>query len=169
MESGHENPKLAEIDIALSKLESCIESLAHESGYEITRSHDGSFNIPRRWISRTTELGGRQIRHQAEILIGVPINVRLERGFYPEIPLDITAGATLKHLEPFSDLLLYKTMAEGLPYSEANDQLPELFRRIRSLHERWDADFVAEHGETIEEFIARSKEQDEDMDSNSSA
>ncbi|MCB1095370.1 MAG: hypothetical protein KDN22_07290 [Verrucomicrobiae bacterium] len=165
MESGHENPKLAEIDIALSKLESCIESLAHESGYEITRSHDSSFNIPRRWIRRTTELDGRQVRHQAEILIGVPIDVRLERGFYPEIPLEITAGATLAHLEPFSELLIYKTVAEALPYSEANEQLPELFRKIRSLHEQWDADFITEHGETIDKFIARSKEEDDD-DSN---
>ena len=62
-----------------------------------------------------------------------------------------------------------KTVVEALPYTEASSQLPELFREIRSLHERWDADFIIKHGETPEEWMARLMEEDDCKDSGSSA
>lgn len=162
MESWHEDPKIAEIGIALSKLEGSIKGMADEWGYEITRSADGAFHIPRRWITHATDGDGWLIRHQAEILIGVPITVRLERGFYPEIPLEITAGATLKHLEPHSELLLYRTIEDGLLYRDAAARLPKLFTEIKALHDDWDFDYITEHGETIEEFCVRCKAEEED-------
>lgn len=162
MESRHENPKLAEIDRALSELEGSIRDKANEWGYEIRRSADGAFNSPRRWITRTTEGDGWSIRHQAEILISVPITVRLERGFYPEIPLEITASATLKHKDPPSERILFRTIEDGLPYTDAGTRLPRLLTEINSLHGVWDFDYLSEHGDTPEELVARWKAKDDE-------
>ena len=83
------NPKLATIDDALTECEPCLDGFAHTHGFALTRSHDGSFNVPRRWLHR--EAAG--IRHEIGLIIALPMPERLERGFYPDIPCTLYIAA----------------------------------------------------------------------------
>src|SRR5688500_1792320 len=83
------NPKLAAIDDALTEFEPCLAEFAHCHGFTLTRSHDGSFNVPRRWLHR--ESAG--IRHEIALIIALPMPERLKRGFYPDIPCTLYVTA----------------------------------------------------------------------------
>ncbi|MEM7011668.1 MAG: hypothetical protein AAF585_09310 [Verrucomicrobiota bacterium] len=149
MESGYQNPKLAEIDIALSQLESCIADDAAEAGFEIIRSFDGAFDIPHRRLWRFTMTQDFEILHSADIRIAVPIDVRLERGFYPEIPIEISAGAILKKFNPVHEQFCERVLIEAVPYSEVGKRLSTLFSEITSLHQLWDYGYILKHGQSI--------------------
>src|ERR1039457_3311435 len=90
--SPFSNQKLAEIDDALAKLEPCLVEFGQAHGFELTRSHEGSYNVPRRWLHRDSTACA-VIRHEIGLIIAAPMLERLERGFFPEIPCTMYIAA----------------------------------------------------------------------------
>jgi len=87
--SPHTNPKLAAIDDALTELHPILEEFGQAHGFTLHCSHEGSYNVPRRWMRRDAA----PILHEIGLIIASEMPERLERGFYPEMPctLYITA------------------------------------------------------------------------------
>lgn len=95
--SSLDDLKLATIDDALTECEPCLEEFAYAHGFALTRSHNESFNIPRRWLRRETD----GIHHEVGLIIALHMPERLARGFYPDIPCILYIAAfdrtTQKH------------------------------------------------------------------------
>jgi hypothetical protein len=132
------NPKLAAIDDALTEFEPCFANFAHSHGFTLTRSHDGSFNVPRRWLHR--ESAG--IRQEIGLIIASPMPERLERGFYPDLPCTIYVAvfdrAARKHY--------HTTVCEARPFSSLRDSLGHHLADALAKLDTCTSDFISQYG-----------------------
>jgi len=87
--SPHTNPKLAAIDDALTELHPILEEFGQAHGFILHRSHEGSYNVPRRWLRREAA----PVIHEIGLIIASEMLERLERGFYPEMPCTLYLAA----------------------------------------------------------------------------
>lgn len=131
------NPQIAAIDDGLMELEPCLEEFGRSHDFTLTRSHEGSFNIPRRWLHR--ECAG--IRHEIGLVIASPMPERLERGFYFEIPCTLYVAA----FDRSSQRHYHTTISESQPFSVLKSALSSHL-----------ADALAKLDACTPEFIARN-------------
>ena len=87
--SSFTDPHIAAIDNAMTGLEPCMQEFCRSHEFAMTRSHEGSFNVPRRWLQR--ESAG--IRQEIGLVIAFPMQERLARGFYSAIPCKLYIAA----------------------------------------------------------------------------
>ena len=129
------NPKLAEIDIALTALEPTLSEFGRAHGFNLVRSHEGSFNIPRRWLHR--HLGG--IFHEIGLIISIPMPERLERGFFPTIPCSLyITGVDRKTGRHYHHFIL-----DGYPFERLTDSLPTHLGDALEKLDRCTIDFLS--------------------------
>ena len=88
--SLHANPAIAAIGDAFERLEPCLGDFARRHGFVLHRSHDGSINVPRRWLRREFE----GICQEIGLVVALEMPLRLERGFYPDLPCSIYVAAS---------------------------------------------------------------------------
>jgi hypothetical protein len=135
--SSFTNPKIAAIDDALTELEPIMTGFGRSHAFTLTRSHEGSFNVPRRWLHR--ESAG--IRHEIGLIIASPIQERLDRGFYPDIPCTLYVAAFDRAAQRH-----YQTaVVEAEPFQLFRDSLT---RHLADALGRLDActpEFIADH------------------------
>jgi hypothetical protein len=118
--STFSNPKLASIDDALSQLEGALEAFARLHRFSLTRSHEGSFNVPRRWLQRRVQ----GVFEEIGVIVASPMPERLELGFYPEIPCTLYVSSQVNGV-----LLHHEAVAEAIPFQ---DMLATLAGQLQS-------------------------------------
>jgi hypothetical protein len=136
--SDFSNPKIAAIVDGLSELEPCLAEFGRAHGFALSRSHEGSFNVPRRWLHR--ESAG--IRHEIGLLIASPMSERLERGFYPGIPCTLYVaafdGAAQRHYQA--------VVTEAEPFGSLRDSLSHHLAGALAMFDACTPEFIAHHG-----------------------
>jgi hypothetical protein len=65
--SDFTNSKIAAIDDGLRELEPCLAEFGRAHGFALTRSHEGSFHVPRRWLHRAS--AGRGLLTVVSLLV----------------------------------------------------------------------------------------------------
>ena len=136
--SPHANPKLAEIDDALTELHPILEEFGLAHGFTLHRSHEGSYNIPRRWLRREAAPGVQEIG----LIIALEMPERLKRGFYQELPctLYITAFDRKAHRH-------YETRVfEAQPFCSLRDSLHRQLEDAAAKLDVCTPDFILQHG-----------------------
>jgi hypothetical protein len=132
------NPKLAAIDEALTDLEPTLEEFGGAHGFALQRSHEGSFNVPRRWLRR--DLGA--VVHEIGLIIALPMSERLERGFYSAIPSTVYLVAFDRTAQMHYEARIF----EAQPFSALRDSLRgHLADALAKLH-TCTPDFISQHG-----------------------
>jgi len=132
------NPKLAAIDDAVTECEPCLQEFAQAHGFTLTRSHDGSFNVPRRWLHRES---GR-IRHEIGFIIALPMPERLERGFFPDIPCTIYVAA----FDRAAQKHYHASVCEAQPFSSFRDSLGRHLADAIAKLDACTSDFILQYG-----------------------
>ena len=104
------------------------------------------------------------IFYTIDITLGVGIEVRMERGLYPELPLVIHTSAHLKEfkMDWSSHRSIFQGIEENLPYKDAGPRIHELLPEIFSKHKKWDRTYITKYGENEAEFRARLQKEKED-------
>jgi hypothetical protein len=113
--SPHTNPKLAAIDDALTELDPILEEFGLAHGFILRRSHEGSYNVPRRWLHRDSGA----IFYEIGLIISSEMPERLERGFYPEMPCTLYLAAFDRKAQRYYDTRVF----EAQPFSSLRDSL----------------------------------------------
>jgi hypothetical protein len=132
------NPKLAEIDAALTQLEPGLEQFAQVHGFALTRSHEGSFNVPRRWLRRVSGA----VVHEIGLIISSETPDRLERGFYAEIPCTLYVAAFDKDAQRH----YRSTVFEAQPFRSLNESLSRHLTDALGRLEACTPEFLRRHG-----------------------
>jgi hypothetical protein len=136
--SSHGHPKLDEIDEALIQLEPLIDDSIRAGGFVLTRSHEHSYNVPRRWLQRTVA----GICHQIGLVIASPMPERLERGFYPEIPVTLYVAAFDREAQKHYDTVI----SEAQPFVLFRDSLRQHLADAIARLDTYTPEFIAQHG-----------------------
>jgi hypothetical protein len=136
--SSFTNPKLAAIDDALAQLEPTMDEFGRSHGFALTRSHDGSFNVPRRWLHR--ESAG--IRHEIGLIIASAMPERLERGFYPDIPCTLYVAA----FDCAAQRHYQAAVTEAEPFRLLRDSLSHHLADALAVLDACTPEFIAHHG-----------------------
>ena len=119
------HPKLASIDDAMTQLEPILETFAQPRGFALTRSHEGSLNVPRRWLQRRTA----GVFQEIGLIVSSPMPDRLALGFYPEIPCSLYVSAQIN-----GALLHDQIVAESVPFCYLSQALADhLLLAVESL------------------------------------
>jgi hypothetical protein len=132
------NPKIAAIDDALTELEPNLDEFGRLHGFVLTRSHEGSFNIPRRWLQR--ESAG--VRHEIGLIIASAMSERLERGFYSDIPCTLYIAAFDRAARRHYDARVF----EAQPFSSLRDSLRRHLADALAKLDICTADFILHYG-----------------------
>ena len=111
--SSFAHPKIAAIDDALSELEPVLEEFGRAHGFILTRSHNGSLNVPRRWLHR--ESAG--VRHEVGLIISAPMPERLDRGFHPDLPCTLYIAA----FDLAAPTHYYTAVVEAQPFGQLRE------------------------------------------------
>jgi len=136
--SDFSNPKIAAIDDGLIELEPCLAEFGRAHGFALTRSHEGSFNVPRRWLHR--ESAG--IRHEIGLIIASPMPDRLQRGFYPDIPCTLYVAA----FDRGAQRHYQAAVTEAEPFRSLRDSLSHHLADALAMLDACSAEFIAHHG-----------------------
>lgn len=132
------NPKLAAIDDALRELEPSLGEFGQAHGFALTRSHEGSFNVPRRWLHRDSGA----IRHEIGLIISLAMPERLERGFYPDIPCTLYVAAFDRKAQKH-----YQTpVFEALPFRSLRNSLDLHLADALAKLDTCTSDFISRYG-----------------------
>ena len=132
------DPKIAAIDDALTELEPSLDEFGRSHGFALTRSHQGSFNVPRRWLQRETA----GIRHEIGLIIASPMPERLERGFYPEIPCTLYIAAFDRAAQRHYDTRVF----ESQPFSSLRDSLRRYLADALAKLDACTSDYILHYG-----------------------
>lgn len=132
------NPKLAAIDDALTQLEPCLEEFGQAHGFALTRSHEGSFNVPRRWLRRDSGA----VVHEIGLIIASEMPERLERGFYPDIPCTLYLAAFDRKAQRHYDTRVF----EAQPFSSLTDSLRRHLADALAKLDACTPDFILHYG-----------------------
>ena len=132
------NPKLAAIDDALTELEPSLEEFGQAHGFALTRSHEGSFNVPRRWLCRDTGA----VVHEIGLIIASEMPERLERGFYPDIPCTLYLVAFDRKAQRH----YATTVFEAQPFSSLRDSLRRHLADALAKLDACTPDFILHYG-----------------------
>ena len=136
--SDFTNPKIAAIDDGLAELDPCLDTFGRSHSFALRHSHEGSFNVPRRWLHR--ESGG--IRQEIGLIIALPMPDRLVRGFHPEIPCTL-------HVAAFDRLArrhYHATVFEALPFRSVRSSLRDHLAEAVAKLDACSPDFIAQYG-----------------------
>jgi hypothetical protein len=133
------NPKIAEIDDALTELDSSLAEFGRSHGFALTLSHEGSFNVPRRWLQR--EFAG--IRHEIGLIVALPMPERLERGFYPDIPCTLYVAA----FDAAAQRHFHATVCEAQPFRSVRDSLSHQLADALVKLDACTSEFIARYGD----------------------
>lgn len=136
--SSFSSPQIAQIDDALAELEPRMDEFGRSHGFVLTRSHEGSFNVPRRSLHR--EAAG--IRHEIRLIIASPMPERLERGFYPDIPCTLYIAAFDRSAERH----FHEAVAEAEPFRSLRDSLGRHLASALTMLDACTPEFIAHHG-----------------------
>jgi hypothetical protein len=136
--SDFSNPKVAAIDEGLSELEPSLAEFARCHGFTLTRSHEGSFNVPRRWLHRKSAGVGQEIG----LIIASPMPERLERGFYPEIPCTLYVAA----FDRAAQRHYHAPVTEAEPFRSLRDSLSRHLASALATLDACTPEFIAHHG-----------------------
>jgi hypothetical protein len=132
------NPKLAAIDDALNDLEPCLTEFGQTHGFTFLRSHEHSYNIPRRWLHR--EAAG--IRHEIGLVIALQMPERLKHGFFPEIPCTLYIAA----FERERQMHYSASVFEAVSFSSLRTSLPGYLLEAERKLQVCTSAFICEHG-----------------------
>jgi hypothetical protein len=132
------NPKLAAIDDALTELEPSLNEFAQAHGFALTRSHEGSFNAPRRWLHRDSGV----IRHEIGLIVSSKMPERLERGFYPDIPCTLYFAAFDRKAQMHYETIVF----EAQPFISLRDSLPRHLADALAKLDACTPDFISRYG-----------------------
>jgi hypothetical protein len=132
------NPKIAAIDDALTELEPSLDEFARCQGFTLARSHDGSFNVPHRWLHRDSA----GIRHTIGLIIALPMLERMERGFFPEIPCTLYITASDRTSQKYYDTRIF----EEQPFHSVKVSLSHHLAEALVKLDACTADFILHHG-----------------------
>ncbi len=139
--SPFSNPKLAEIDEALTELEPYLVEFGRAKGFTLMRSHEGSYNVPRRWLRR--DFGTSPVvRHEVGLVIAAPMPERLERGFFPEIPCSMYIAAFSPANRMHYDAIIF----EAQPFFCLRQSLAAYLRDAAGKLEGCTGDFILRNG-----------------------
>ena len=136
--SSLSNLNLAAIDGALIELEPTLEQFGRAHGFTLVRSHNGSLNVPRRWLHRHLAA----VFHEIGLIIALPMPERLERGFYPDIPCTLYIAAADRKTRWF----YHTSICEALPFSQLGQSLAQHLADAGSRLETCTPDFIVGHG-----------------------
>jgi hypothetical protein len=139
--SALSNPKLAGIDDALTELEPFLVEFGRSHGFKLARSHEGSFNIPRRWLYRESD-GTSPIRYEIGLVIALEMSERLERGFFPEIPCTLYITAHDRE----ACMYYHAAIVEAQPFSSLKDSLSDHLGNAGTKLKACTRKFISEHG-----------------------
>ena len=139
--SSFTNPKLAAIDDALTELHPCLLQFGRAHGFSLGRCHEGSFDVPRRWLSREPR-GLPGIQHEIGLGISLPMAERLERGFFPEIPCTLSISAN----DTESRMHYHATIFEAQPFCSLRDSLPGHLLDAAARLDTCTRDFISQQG-----------------------
>jgi len=135
--------KLDAIEDGLARLDPGLQQFGTSFGFALQKGHEHSADIPRRWLKREVN----RIRQEIGLVVAIPMDERLARGFWPEIPLSlyITAQMATAH----NELRYYhEVLEEAISFSVLNNTLEEHLTLAQSKLQACTPDFVAERGET---------------------
>jgi hypothetical protein len=136
--SEFSNPQIAAIDDGWLELEPELEEFARTHGFTITRSHEGSFNVPRRWLRR--ELAG--VLHEIGLIIASPMPERLERGFHPDILCTLYVAA----FDRAAHLCYQEAVAEAEAFRSLRGSLRHHLAEALATLDACTREFIAHHG-----------------------
>lgn len=136
--SDFKNPKIAAIDGGLSELDPHLEEFGRSHSFVLTRSHEGSFNVPRRWLHR--EFAG--IRHEIGLVIASAMQDRLERGFYPDIPCTLYVAA----FDRVARRHCHATIFEARPFRSVRESLSDHLAAAIAKLDACSPEFIAQYG-----------------------
>ena len=136
--SDFSNPKIAAIDDGLSQLEPGLAEFARTHGFTLTRSHEGSFNVPRRWLHRQSASVGQEIG----LIIASPMPERLECGFYPDIPCTMYVTA----FDRAAQRHYHAPVTEAESFRSLRDSLSRHLASALAMLDACTPEFIAHHG-----------------------
>jgi hypothetical protein len=132
------NPKISAIDDALTEIEPILDAFAQAHGFALTRSHSGSFNVPRRWLRRKSGA----ILHEIGLIIASEMPERVERGFYPDIPCTLYLAAFDRRAQRHYDIRVF----EAQPFSSLRDLLARYLADALAKLDACTPDFISRYG-----------------------
>jgi hypothetical protein len=112
--------------------------LVYDTTVSPTRSYEGSFNVPRRWLHRDSA----GIRHEIGLIIASPMSARLERGFYSDIPCTLYVTAFDRKAQRH----YHVTVFEAQPFLSVRDSLSHQLADVLSKLDACTADFILHYG-----------------------
>ena len=130
--------KIAAIDDALTELEPALDEFARSHGFALTRSHEHSYNVPRRWLHRDSA----GIRYEIGLIISSPMPERLERGFYPDIPCTLYIAAHDQVAHRHYDTRIF----EAQPFRSLKDSLGRSLAEALAKLDACTTDFILHYG-----------------------
>jgi hypothetical protein len=132
------NLKIASIDNALTELEPILAEFGRAHAFTLTRSQEGTFNVPRRWLRR--ELSG--IHHEIGLVIASPMSERLERGFSSDIPCTLYCAAFDRSIQRHYQAQI----VEAQPFDLLRDSLSRHLEDALARLDSCTAEFIARYG-----------------------
>ncbi len=136
--SEFSDPKIAAIDDGLAELEPGLAEFARCHGFTLTRSHEGSFNVPRRWLQRVSA----GVVYEIGLIIASPMPERLERGFYPDIPCTLYVAA----FDRAARMHCHASVTEAEPFRSLRDSLSRHLASALATLDTCTPEFIAHHG-----------------------
>lgn len=150
--SLHSNPRLAEIDRALSSATLSLHECAIQAGFIFRPSGDNSADVPHHTYSRKKITAEYHFTQGFDIRVDIPINERLEKGWYPAMPFKFSCYASIDEnpSSPWQVRFLHEDLANGT-LTELTNTLLACFEKSEELLEKWTPAYVARNGKTLPE------------------
>ena len=136
--SPHDNPKLAAIDDALTEFHPILEKIGNIHGFTLHCSHEGSYNIPRRWLRRDAA----PVVQEIGLIIASEMPERLERGFYPELPCTLYIIAFVREAQRHYEALVF----EAQPFYSLRDSLSRQLEDAVAKLDVCTPDYILQYG-----------------------
>ena len=134
----HSNPTIAEIDAGLDNLQDVLAAFANSEAYEIQRSHEGSFNVPRRWLQKL----GEPRRDVIGLIIDLPYPEKLQQGWHSAIPIQIYAQSEVRSE---SQSRCCHQIVETSPFDTLD--LSAALRKAQDTIDDWSTEWILANGE----------------------
>ncbi len=134
----HSNLAIAEIDAGLDNLGDVLAAFADSEGYEIQKSHDGSLNVPRRWLQKL----GEPRRDVIGLVIDLPYPEKLQQGWHSAIPIQIYVQSEVRSE---GESRCCHVIVETSPFETLD--LDATLRKAQDTIDNWGTEWILANGE----------------------